>query len=73
MKSAREKMNMIAAYRDVGSYRGAAAICGTTPKTVKRAVERAQSKGQLERKRREKTVDAVGLRTEHGCHRRRRK
>jgi hypothetical protein len=59
MKSAREKMNMIAAYRDVGSYRGAAAICGTTPKTVKRAVQRAQSLGQLERKRREKNVDAV--------------
>ncbi len=52
-------MNMIAAYRDVGSYRGAAAICGTTPKTVKRAVQRAQSTGQLERKRREKNLDAV--------------
>lgn len=41
MKSAREKLDMIAAYVDVGSYRGAAAICGVTPKTVKRAVERA--------------------------------
>ena len=30
---------MIAAYRDVGSYRGAAAICGTTHKTVKRIIE----------------------------------
>jgi len=59
MKAAREKMNMVAAYRDVGSYRGAAAICGTTPKTVKRAVQRAQSEGQLERKHREKNVDAV--------------
>ena len=59
MKSAREKMNMIAAYRDVGSYRGAAAICGTTPKTVKRAVERAQSKGELPRKVRDKNTDAV--------------
>lgn len=59
MKSAREKMNMIAAYKDVGSYRGAAAICGTTPKTIKRAVQRAQSLGQVERKRREKNVDAV--------------
>ena len=29
-------MDIIAAYREVGSYRGAAAICGTTPKTVKR-------------------------------------
>ncbi len=31
-------MDMNAAYREVGSYRGAAVICGTTPKTVKRAV-----------------------------------
>ncbi len=29
---------MIAAYNDVGSYRGAAAICGVDHKTVKRAV-----------------------------------
>jgi transposase len=59
MKSAREKMNMIAAYRDVGSYRGAAAICGTTPKTVKRAVERARSQGELQRKVRDKNTDPV--------------
>lgn len=42
MKSAREKMDMVAAYLDVGSYRGAAEMCGTTPKTVKRAVLRHQ-------------------------------
>lgn len=59
MKSARERMDMIAAYRDVGSYRGAAAICGTTAKTVRRAVERAHSVGGVERKRRDKNVDAV--------------
>jgi hypothetical protein len=29
-------MDMIAAYNDVGSYRGAAAICGVDHKTVKR-------------------------------------
>jgi transposase len=52
-------MDMIAAYTDVGSFRGAAAICGTSPKTVRRAVERAKSAGQLERKRREKNTDAV--------------
>lgn len=33
-------MDMIAAYQQVGSYRGAAALCGTTHKTVKRVVER---------------------------------
>jgi len=31
-------MDINAAYREVGSYRGAAEICGTTAKTVKRAV-----------------------------------
>ena len=35
MKNARERMDVIAAYRDVGSYRGAAEICGTTHKTVR--------------------------------------
>ena len=34
-------MDIISAYREVGSYRGAAEICSTTPKTVKRAVEAA--------------------------------
>ena len=38
MKSVRERMDMASAYREVGSYRAAADICGTTPKTVKRAV-----------------------------------
>jgi hypothetical protein len=31
-------MDVIAAYREVGSYRGAVAICGTTHKTVKRII-----------------------------------
>lgn len=31
-------MDVIAAYRDVGTYRGAAEICGTTHKTVKRII-----------------------------------
>ena len=38
MKSARERMDIIAAYREVGTYRGAAEMCGTTHKTVKRVV-----------------------------------
>lgn len=32
-------MDVISAYRDVGTYRGAAAMCGTTHKTVKRIIE----------------------------------
>ena len=39
MKSAREELDVITAYREVGSYRAAAAICGTTHKTVKRIIE----------------------------------
>ena len=39
MKSVRERMDINAAYREVGTYRGAADMCGTTPKTVKRVVE----------------------------------
>jgi hypothetical protein len=31
-------MDMIAAYNDLGSFRGAAAMCGVDPKTVRRAV-----------------------------------
>ena len=38
-------MDMHAAYREVGSYRAAAEICGTTPKTVKRSVEAARAAG----------------------------
>ncbi len=42
MKTVRERMDIISAYREVGSYHGAAEICSTTPKTVKRVVEAAQ-------------------------------
>jgi hypothetical protein len=38
LKNARERMDILAAYREAGSYRGAAAICGTTHKTVRRVV-----------------------------------
>jgi transposase len=36
-------MDIISAYREVGSYRGAAAISGTTPKTVRRVIARHDS------------------------------
>jgi transposase len=38
-------MDMTSAYREVGSYRGAAEICGTTHRTVKKAVLAAQRAG----------------------------
>ncbi|MGB7228500.1 MAG: IS21 family transposase [Candidatus Acidiferrales bacterium] len=43
MKSARERMDLYAAYQEVGTYRAAAQICGTTHKTVKRAVAKARA------------------------------
>lgn len=36
-------MNIVAAYELVGTYRGAADICGTTHKTVKRVIERVDA------------------------------
>lgn len=39
MKNAKERMDVISAYRDVGTFRGAAEICGTTHKTVRRIIE----------------------------------
>ena len=38
-------MDIIAAYREAGTYRGAAEITGTTHKTVKRVIERHESGG----------------------------
>ena len=40
MKNMREELDIITAYNMVGTYRGAADICGTTHKTVKRVVLR---------------------------------
>ncbi len=40
MKSAREQLNILTAYEELGSYRAAAALCGTTHKTVRRVVDR---------------------------------
>jgi transposase len=40
-------MDMIAAYLDVGTYRGAAAICGTTHRTVKREISRRLAGGEV--------------------------
>ena len=45
MKSARERMDIIAAYREAGTYRGAAQIAGTTHKTVRRVIARHEAGG----------------------------
>jgi transposase len=52
-------MNIISAYRQVGTYRGAADLCGTTHKTVKRVVERAEAGGPPSRSPRPRNFDSV--------------
>ena len=53
-------MDIISAYREAGTYRGAAAISGTTPKTVKRVIARREAGGGAPaRAPRERNYDAV--------------
>lgn len=40
MKTAEDRLDIITAFQETGSYRAAAALCGTTHKTVKRTLER---------------------------------
>jgi len=42
LKNTREQLDIITAYQELGSYRAAAKLCGTTDKTVKQIVERQQ-------------------------------
>ncbi len=53
-------MDIISAYREVGTYRGAAQLCRTTPKTVKRVIVRHESGGGApERAPRGRNYEAV--------------
>src|SRR5260221_1336366 len=52
-------MDIIAAYREVGSYRSAAAISGTTPKTVKRVIAGHEGGGAPQRAPRAHNYDDV--------------
>ena len=53
-------MDIISAYREVGTYRGAAALSGATPKTVKRVIARHEAGGGVpERSPRERNFDVV--------------
>jgi transposase len=52
-------MNIISTYREVGTYRAAAELCGTTHKTVKRVVERAEAGGPPQREPRARNFDLV--------------
>ena len=54
-------MDMIAAYREMGTYRGAAAMCGCDPKTIKRALARlAAGEVRARRKEPKRNYDVVG-------------
>ncbi|MBA2769522.1 MAG: IS21 family transposase [Sporichthyaceae bacterium] len=57
MLSARKQLDVINAYREVGTYRGAAEMCGVTHKTVKRLVER--DRAAAERLARRKNYESV--------------
>jgi transposase len=48
---------MLTAYQELGSYRAAAALCGTTHKTVRRAVERRDAPPAAERSPRPRATD----------------
>ena len=53
-------MDIISAYREAGTYRGAAVISGTTPKTVKRVIARHEAGGSSPaRAPRERNYDIV--------------
>lgn len=59
MKSPRERMDIVAAFRDLGSLRAAAALCGTTHKTVRRVLERQRQGPPPPRPARPRNIDLV--------------
>jgi transposase len=61
LKSARERMDIVTAFEQVGTYRGAAALCGTTHKTVKRVIDGSRAGEPMDSSRRvgPRNTDAV--------------
>ncbi len=60
MLSARKKLDVITAYREVGTYRGVAQMCGVTHKTVKRVIEREVAAARrVERRRNYESVRSL--------------
>jgi hypothetical protein len=60
LKSARDRMDIISAYREVGTCRGAAQITGTAPKSVKRVIDGHEAGGGVPgRAPRERNYDGV--------------
>lgn len=56
MKTARDELDILTAYQELGSMRAAAALCGTTHKTVRRVIERRDG-AAAERPPRPKATD----------------
>lgn len=59
MKTARDRLNILTTYHQLGSYRAAAALCGTTHKTVRRVVERQAGAPPPERASRPRLTDPL--------------
>jgi len=58
--SARKQLDVITAYREVGTYRGAAEMCWLTHKTVERVLERDLAVAQrVERRRNYESVRSL--------------
>ena len=56
MKTARQRLDILTTFAELGSYRATAALCGTTHKTVRRVVEQG-SRPPLDRPPRPKATD----------------
>lgn len=61
MKTTRDYLNIIDAFHELGSYRAAARACGTTDKTIKRAIERHEAGGPWDRRPRQSTKNTDGV------------
>lgn len=57
VKTARAQLDILSAYKELGSYRAAAELCGTTHKTVRRVVARATQPPTVDRPERPKATD----------------
>jgi transposase len=58
VKTAREQLDILTTYQELGSYRATAALCGTTHKTVRRVIGR-RSHPPVERRPRPRVTDPV--------------
>lgn len=55
-----KQLDIITAYREVGTYRGAGQMCGVTHKTVKRVIERGEAvAARVEQRRNYESVRAL--------------